>query len=229
MSTVIFDIETVGQDFESLDEISKEYFLKFAKTEEEIELAKDSLSFYPLTAQIVTIGMLELEGDNGAVYFQNGHGQPEKFTQNNCLYISGSEREILENFWVQIKKYASFVTFNGRVFDCPFIMLRSAIHRIRPSKNLMPYRYAHSIHVDLYDQLSFYDALRRKFSLHMWCQAFGIKSPKQEGITGLEVKYLYKEGRYHDIARYCARDLQATKELYKYWEKYLKFQNESRY
>ena len=94
MPTIIFDIETVGQDFESLDEISKEYFLRFAKTDEEIALAKDSLSFYPLTAQVVTIGMLEAETNTGFVYFQNGNGPAEKFTENNCTFISGSEKEI---------------------------------------------------------------------------------------------------------------------------------------
>ena len=36
---LIFDIETVGQDFELLDETSKEYFLKFAETEEKIQEA----------------------------------------------------------------------------------------------------------------------------------------------------------------------------------------------
>ncbi len=223
MAAVIFDIETVGQDFESLDETSKEYFLRFAKTDEEVLLAKDSLSFFPLTAQVVTIGMLEAETNAGFVYFQNNNGPAEKFTENNCAFISGSEKEILANFWTQMKKYNQFVTFNGRVFDCPFLMLRSGINKIRPTKNLVPYRYAHSLHVDLYDQLSFYDALKRKFGLHMWCQAFGIKSPKEEGVTGLQVKSMYKDGRYHDIARYCARDLYATRELFRYWDKYLKF------
>ncbi len=33
MPKIVFDIETVGQDFELLDETSKEYFLKFAETE----------------------------------------------------------------------------------------------------------------------------------------------------------------------------------------------------
>jgi len=60
LGKVIFDVETVGQNFETLDEISQEYFLKFAETEEEKEEAKNSLSFYPVTAQIITIGMLEV-------------------------------------------------------------------------------------------------------------------------------------------------------------------------
>lgn len=222
MSKIIFDIETVGQDFELLDGTSKEYFLKFADTNEKKEEAKDSLSFYPLTAQIVAIGMLETDSNNGFVYYQNG-GKPEKFTEGDITFISGNEKEILTNFWSQMKKYAQFVTFNGRVFDCPFVMLRSAINKIRAAKNLMPYRYAHNMHVDLADQLTFYDAMRRRFSLHMWCTAFGIKSPKEDGVTGLQVKGLYKDGKYKDIARYCMRDISATKQLFLYWEKYLKF------
>ncbi len=223
MSHVIFDIETVGEDFDLLDDTAKEYFLKFADTPEKEEDAKNSLSFYPLTAQIVAIGMLEVETERGAVYFQNGNNPSEKFTEGNIIYMSGTEKEILQHFWKQVPKFSKFVTFNGRVFDCPFVMIRSAINQIRPSRNLMPYRYTHDRHVDLADQLSFYDAMRRKFSLHMWCRAFGIESPKEEGITGLDVKNLYKEGRYHDIARYCFRDIKATKELFLYWDRYLRF------
>ena len=223
MPKIVFDIETVGQDFELLDETSKEYFLKFAETEEKVQEAKDSLSFYPLTAQVVAIGMLEVETNKGFVYYQNGEAKPEKFTEGDVIFISGNEKELLANFWSQIKNYSPFITFNGRIFDCPFLMIRSGINGIRATKNLMPYRYGHNEHVDLSDQLTFYDAMRRKFSLHMWCQAFGIKSPKEEGITGLQVKDLFKEGRYKDIAKYCLGDIKATKELYRYWEKYLKF------
>ena len=46
---------------------------------------------------------------------------------------------------------------------------------------------------------------------------------KEGGVTGLQVKDLFKEGRYKDIARYCMADVVATKKLYQYWEKYIKF------
>ena len=222
MATVIFDIETVGQDFELLDSTSKEYFLKYAQTDAEKEDAKNSLSFYPITAQVVTIGMLEAEGDKGFVYFQNG-GKAERITEGEISYESGTEKEILIKFWEQMKKFPQFVTFNGRVFDCPFLLIRSAIHKIRPTKNLMPNRYSAATHIDLMDQLTFYDALRRKFSLHMWCKAFGIESPKDDGMTGLQVKDYYKSGRYKEIARYCLGDIRATKKLFQYWDQFLKF------
>ncbi len=223
MAKIIFDVETVGKDFELLDEVSKEYFLKFADTPEKIEEAKNSLSFYPLTAQIVAIGMLDSESDKGYVFFQNNATKKEDFKEGDIQFVSGNEKEILTDFWKVLKDYTTVITFNGRGFDCPFVMLRSAILKIKPTKNLMPPRYGHLVHVDLQDQLSFYGAMFRKFSLHMWCKAFGIKSPKESGVTGLDVKNLYKDGKFLEIARYCAGDLFATKELYGYWEKYIKF------
>jgi hypothetical protein len=77
-------------------------------------------------------------------------------------------------------------------------------------------------HVDLFDQLTFYGALRRKGGLHLWCRAFGIKSPKAEGITGDDVGRLFEEKKFKDIARYNAGDLRATRDLYQYWKDYIK-------
>lgn len=223
MAAVILDIETVGQEFDSLDAASQEYFLKYCKTDEERQDARNSLSFFPVTAQIVAIGLLEAESEQGYVYYQNGGGKPEEFKEGTTFFTSGSEAEILSRFWEQMKKYQQFATFNGRVFDCPFLMIRSSINGIKPTKNLMPNRYSSLMHVDLMDQLTFYDAMRRKFSLHMWCKAFNIESPKDEGMTGLQVKEYYLAGKYKEIARYCFADIKATKKLFEYWNKYLKF------
>lgn len=220
---IVFDVETVGHDFETLDQLSQDYFLKFAENEEQIKEAKQSLNFFPLTAQIVAIGMLDVDTEEGAVYFQNGNGEKEKFTEGKITYISGNERDILQQFWSKLSRAEQVITFNGRAFDGPFVMLRSAIHKVRAGKNLVPYRFDYKTHCDLADQLSFYDAMRRKFGLHMWCQAFNIQSPKEEGVSGDMVKDMYKAGKYQDIARYCMRDIVATRELFLYWDKFLKF------
>ena len=55
----------------------------------------------------------------------------------------------------------------------------------------------------------------------MWCRGFGIESPKEE-VSGKEVPGMFRKGRYLDIARYCARDLFATRELLLYWEQYFR-------
>lgn len=224
MAKIIFDIETVGADIDSFDESVREYLLKYAKTDEEAQEVRDSLSFYPVTAQIVTIGMLELECDKSFVYYQVPGQQPEKAKEGNAEYFSVSnEKQLLELFWGRIEKYEQFITFNGRSFDCPFLMVRTAINHVKPSRNLMPDRYRSNAHIDLMEKLTFLGASRKKFSLHMWCSAFGIKSPKDDGITGLDVKNLFKAGRHSDIARYCLRDIIATKELFSYWDKYINF------
>lgn len=222
MSRIIFDIETVGKDFDSLDTPVQEYFLRYAETADEKEEIKDRLSFYPQTAEIVTIGLLEPETAKGFVYFQTTGEPLLPFEEDNIVYESGTEREIIQKFWNIIRHYKQFITFNGRGFDCPFILIRTAVHKIKPTKDLMPNRYAET-HIDLLDQLSFFGASRRRFSLDMWCRSFGIRSPKAEGITGDEVKDLFKAGRCLDIARYCVGDLKATKELLHYWENYIRF------
>lgn len=222
MSRVIFDIETLGKDFSSLDVSIQDYFLKNAESDDEREEIKERLSFYPLTAEIVTIGMLEPDTGKGYAFFQTTGDPLLPFEEDDIRYETGTESEIITRFWNVIKKYKQFITFNGRSFDCPFILVRSAIHKIKPTRDLMPNRYADS-HIDLFDQLSFFGAVRRKFSLDMWCRAFGIQSPKAEGVTGDMVKQLFNDGRCLEIARYCVGDLRATRELLSYWENYMRF------
>ncbi len=80
-----------------------------------------------------------------------------------------------------------------------------------------------ALHIDLAEQLSFYGAVRRKGSLHLWSRAFGIPSPKTGGVTGDDVGPLFKKKKFLDIAKYNALDLRATRELYTKWEQYLSF------
>ncbi len=223
MSRIILDIETVGEDFDSLDPSVQDYLLKWAETPEDVEKVKDSLSFYPHTAQIIALGMLNPDTDKGRVYFQSPAHNIGTFEEDGIVFQSAPEGEILREFWNTIKSYDKFITFNGRGFDCPFIIIRSAVNSIRPTRELIPNRYS-DLHIDLLDQLTFYGASKRRFSLDMWCRTFNIKSPKSEGITGYDVKGLFASEKYTDIARYCAGDLRATRELLLVWESYVKFQ-----
>ncbi len=220
---VVIDIETIGKNFESFDEMTQEYLLKYADSEDEIKAVKEGMGFSPLTGEIVVIGMLNPDTNQGVVYYQSPELFPETFMENGIEFTSDTEAGILKKFWEAVKHYDKIITFNGRGFDAPFIMVRSAVNKIKPTKDLMPNRYSAASHVDLLDQLTFYGSVRRKFSLHMWCKAFGIKSPKEEGVTGHEVKDLFESGKYAEIARYCIGDLHATKELFEYWDKYIRF------
>lgn len=224
---LVFDIETIGNDFNSLDEMTKMHLLKYAEDEDAQSAIKEGTAFYPLTGEIVVIGMLNPDTNQGKILTRNDKKVDlPKELESGILLEQGTEKEIIEKFWETVKQYDYFVSFYGRGFDVPFLMIRSAILGIKPSKNLVANRYTSlqpfgSKHYDLYDQLSFYGAARKNFPLHMWTKAFGIESPKEQGVTGDNVTALYAENKVLDIAQYNLRDLKATAELYKKWDKYL--------
>ena len=223
MTRVVFDIETLGFQLETFDEVQQEYLLKFADTEEKREAEIQKLSLHALTAQIIVIGMLNPDTKAGKVFYQSD--KKEQFTSEDgkVEFVSGDEKSILRHFWEMVERYDQIITFNGRAFDCPFIMIRSGILGVKATRNLIPYRYDSVKHCDLLEQLTYYGATR-KFNLDFYCKAFGIKSPKSEGITGLDLGPLFADGKFKEIAKYCLGDIQATGDLFKRWDEFMNVQ-----
>ena len=219
-SRVVFDIETLGFPLDSFDDVRQEYLLKFADTKEKREEAVQKLSLHALTAQTIAIGLMNPDTNSGKVLYQGNPGENFLSEDGKVEFRSGGEKDLLAWFWENVQRYDQFITFNGRSFDCPFIILRSAILGVKPTRNLMPYRYEASKHCDLLEQFTFYGTIR-KFNLDFYCKAFDIKSPKSDGVTGLDLGTLFHEGRFKEIATYCLGDLVATSELFRRWNEYL--------
>lgn len=222
MNRVVFDIETVGFPWEEFDEAQQEYLLRTAKPEESQEDVAGRLGLTPLTGQVVTIAMLNPDSGQGKVFYQHPGGNAGRSEDGLVEFTPGTERELLEGFWQTITRYQQFITFNGRGFDSPFLLLRSMLLGVKPTRNLMPYRYDFKEHVDLLDQLTFYGAFR-KFSLDFYTRGFGIRSPKMEGVSGADVGPLFAQQKYREIAEYCLRDVRATAELFQRWHANLAF------
>lgn len=234
---LIIDIETIGSDFDALDEVTQQSLTRWIERQADndelkynvlLRDLKEGLGFSPLTGEIVAIGVFDTEKNKGVVFYQAPDVEQEDFSDANFTFKARTEEEMLQAFWKGVLRYKTFVTFNGRQFDLPFLMIRSGVKKVRPSLNLMTNRYLNyqgnkTQHIDLFDQLSFYGAVRRKGSLHLFCRAFGIKSPKEDGITGDDVGRLFKEKQYKEIAEYNSWDLVATQELYDTWKKYFQF------
>ncbi len=227
MKTLIFDIETVGYPFESFDEFQREYLMRFAEMEEtegKKKVKKEEVIRYlnlsALTAQIVAIGMFDVEREKGLILYQSDESGEFKSIDDQFIFRTGDEKFIVESFWQTIEKYDRFVTFNGRGFDAPFIHLRSAIMKIKPTKNLLPYRYESKVHCDLLEQFTFY-GLVRKYNLDFYCKAFGIESPKRGEVTGYNINEMFAEKKFKEIAEYCSKDLIATFELFKVFKAFL--------
>ncbi len=235
MARLVFDIETSAMPVECFDESQQEYLFREAdRLSDESQRAEKRgeiqrfFSLWPLTARVVCIAMLNAESQRGQVLFtaddyeeDAGDAGPVEFVP--CV----DEVEMLTAFWDVAKHYDGIVTFNGRGFDVPFIYLRSALLNVPISrKDWLGYRYAVDPHTDLAEQLTFYgvsgrDGAARRFNLDFYCKAFGIDSPKAQGVTGMDVTRLMEEGRFREIAEYCLRDVRATVELYRIWKERL--------
>jgi len=233
MSALILDIETAAQPAKNFSKDTLELIQNKLFKELESDPQKKADDFYglsPYTGQIVTIGAIESESGRGAVYFLDPTSKKSETEEEGIIFRSyPSEKELIEKFWELSSKFSVFVTFNGRSFDVPFLNIRSAIHKVRPAHDLMQGRYLYqqkrTQHIDLYDQLTYYNGFRFPTGggLHMACQAFGIKTPKENDIDGSKVSSMFQEGRYKEIAEYNGRDILATRKLYEYWVKYLAF------
>jgi predicted PolB exonuclease-like 3'-5' exonuclease len=226
MRKIIFDIETSSFPFDTLSESQQEYLLRYVEKEkdsatkaEKTDEAIRYMSLYPFTAKVISIGIYDIDKEKSFVYYES-EKEEEWAGENQTQYKGLSEKEMLKSFWRIVDVVDTVVTFNGRNFDVPFLMIRSAMNKILPTRNLITNRYGTSLHIDLLDQLTFY-GLIRKFNLDFYCHAFGIESPKSKGISGMDVKVLYEAGRIKDIAIYCGEDIYATYQLYKIWDEYL--------
>jgi 3'-5' exonuclease len=224
MKKLVIDIETVGVPWEEHDPYVREYLIKgMSEAEAEEEKRRGALS--PFTGQIVAIGVVNAETGRSCAMYEVP-GQTEVITQKdgNRTMISGSEKQILEKFWEYIDRDDRFISFNGRQFDGPFLMIRSAIRGLPPKRDLVGNRYRFHPNCDLREVLNFNGTInprQMRFNLDLACKSFGIVSSKTEGMDGRAVETLYRAGRYEDIATYCLEDVRATCELYLKLEKTL--------
>jgi DNA polymerase elongation subunit (family B) len=230
MAKLVFDIETSALPLEQFDEVQQEYLFRecermadeAARATRRTEITQQC-SLWPFTAQVVCIAMLNAETSRGKVLFTApdfddvGETGPVEFVP--CM----DEAELLTQFWDVARRYQLIVTFNGRGFDIPFIYLRSALLNVPISrKDWLGYRFQTEPHCDLAEQLTFYnvsgrEGAARRFNLDFYCKAFGIESPKAQGVTGRDMNSMIAEGRHREIAEYCLRDVKATVLLYNIW------------
>lgn len=236
-----FDIETVPLPFEGFSESQQEYLLRRAETEEEKDKKMMEMALSPLTAMAVCIGLkrVTLTGDkweeeNMAAYSTDLSITGEEYVKKDLesgspCYLS-SEATAISTFWKILDKYKNsvLVSFNGRGFDAPFLMIRSALLGIRPTRNLMAgTKFNYPQHIDLIDELTFFQGgfygATKRFNFDFYARAFGITSPKSEGIDGSKVPEFFADGKILEISEYCLRDVEATWKLYIKWREYLKF------
>jgi 3'-5' exonuclease len=212
---IAFDIEVAGFHWDEVDEITRGYLLQRARSEEERASAPDRTALYPGLGKIIAIGMWNLEKDRGLCLLEGKPAEAQEWKRvPHSDVFRGSEPELLARFWEIVeRKRPRLVSFNGRGYDGPILMVRSAQLGVAPSLNLCGNRYNLSTHLDLDEVLRFHGSWREQYKLDYWCRRFDIESPKGS-IDGSQVARAYREGRIEEIGEYCLRDVRATAQLY---------------
>ncbi len=212
--TLVFDIETAGVPFERLGEFEQDYLLHNLQKDLPEDEAKEKTALFSLYGQVVAIAGMDPFTQKGVILTISD--KPLTCENKNfmvCTYPN--ETQLLQGFWELTPDYEQFVTYNGREFDWPYLLIRSGINRVKVP--LVIDHHNSNKFIDLQDKLK----QGRAFKLQAICRAFGISDPKEKGVSGLHVSRLFTEGQIQEIVDYVSRDVLATGELYKLWYQYL--------
>ncbi len=137
-----------------------------------------------------------------------------------------NEATMIRNFLNFIEKHnPKLVSFNGRNFDMPMLLIRAMKYNLTCSAYFETdnralnkskwdnyrYRYSDRFHVDLMDHISEFGATRG-LNLNLLCAMMGI--PGKFDVSGDEVHRLYYENKLEEIQEYCESDVLNTYWLY---------------
>jgi 3'-5' exonuclease len=126
------------------------------------------------------------------------------------------ERQLLEDFSRFVGRARPvLVTYNGRSFDLPVIVMRSLCHAIPLPwyyrDRDIRYRYSAEGHLDLCDWLADHGASRAG-KLDAIARLIGL--PGKIGVDGSQVDGLYQAGHLESIQKYCLADVAQTALLF---------------
>jgi predicted PolB exonuclease-like 3'-5' exonuclease len=109
------------------------------------------------------------------------------------------------------KRKPHLVTWNGRSFDLPVLLLRALRHGVSfpwyYQERDYRYRYSQDGHLDLCDFLADHGAARMT-SLSGAARLVGL--PGKDGVDGSQVEGLYHAGQLEALRQYCLSDVVQT-------------------
>lgn len=215
---LVIDVETVRpkQIDERIEQLVNNKIDKRLKDKDKIEENKkkhlSSLALDPYVGCILMIGM-KRQSQN--IIMVNKEMINNEIDQN---FISGdtvimyydNEKHLLEEFNSMLNNYIAnggvIITFNGKEFDLPFVMIRSIINdteNIISSYFDLVHKYSHNMHVDLYN---IFDKSLKDIAI-----AFNIEF---SDISGKDIAELYENNRYEDIVNKNVEDLYQTEYIF---------------
>jgi predicted PolB exonuclease-like 3'-5' exonuclease len=214
--TLVFDIETVPDtDLRRAPSTVAQAVAKWAERGDSDESKVMSLS--PLFGRVVSVAIGEgeaaLDDQEITTLIVPPNGREDDEFPPNMRAMS--EPDLLRAFWALAEDADLVVTYNGRGFDVPFLVMRSLIHGIPARVDLLSRPFDLRPHLDLYNVLTQGNRRLGPTSLDVVCWALGFRSPKGE-MDGSMVAPVYAQGDIETIATYNAGDVAATTAVYQH-------------
>lgn len=211
--TMVFDIETIGKNFDELDAKEQDYLLNNLEKDTDPEEAKTKTALYSIFGKVCAIGCFDPNNKKGVVF---SISDKELIPENKdyTYYVFKDEKSLLEAFWKMAIEYERFVTYNGENFDFPYLIIRSGINRVKVPFSIKKWS---DNFIDLQQKIK----QNRAYKLEMICKAFGVENPKEAGVSGSAVSELFDKMEYNTIADYVSRDAYSTSRLYQIWKEFM--------
>ncbi|RUM67792.1 MAG: 3'-5' exonuclease [Sulfurospirillum sp.] len=215
----IFDCETIPDIdlVKSSFKIEGEDKLEITKKAFDLQESKSGSSFLPIPFhQVVAISAVICD-DFG------------RFKRVNSI-DGENEEQMISNFLNFIDKHnPKLVSFNGRNFDMPMLLVRAMKYNLscpayfevdnkalnKSKWDNYRYRYSDRFHVDIMDHIAEFGAVRG-LNLNLLCTMMGI--PGKFDVSGDEVHKLYYANEHEKIREYCESDVLNTYWLYLKYE-----------
>jgi 3'-5' exonuclease len=229
MSIFTIDIETApAQNIEILEQLRED-----ATREKDALKAPSNYKDEAKIAEYIAAKALEIDADLDQRYrktaLDGAYGQivcigvavddeePQAFYRADW---KTSEKDVLsdtfaylrENFDPTQDRRPVFVGHNITGFDLRFIYQRSVVNSVVPP-SMLPLN-AKSWSESIADTMTMFAGFGNRISLDKLCRVLGIESSK-DGIDGSKVYDYLLEGKIDEVAAYCKRDIEATREIYR--------------
>lgn len=189
--------------------IEKDIAAKTKKAEEE-RTSKAGLN--PATAKICCFGWATKKSKTDNTIIKDS----SRIIESNHLILKDetpqSEKKLLQDAWEVLNEFDHYTTFNGYGFDVPVLLMRSAIHRVRPSVNISTKKYNIFNHTDSRMVFGGWDKFT-KGKLPFYSQLL-LSEKMNDEFTGEDVQMLWDMELYSDIFDHCEEDCRQTYKLY---------------
>ena len=127
------------------------------------------------------------------------------------------EAKTLRGFWKQLRefddRYDLIIGHNVFDFDLLFLYKRSIINRVQPSVRLSFARYRSRPIFDTMKEWELW-GWRPGIKLGELAEVLQLRMAKMEGIDGSSIYDRFCAGCHQEIADYCMRDVELTREIY---------------